>query len=191
MPRSEDQFREIREEKVAIIKATALKLFAEDDFHTVSVSQIAKAANISKGLLYNYFESKEDLLQSIIFEGLDDLFEHFDPNHDGILEQHELIGYLELTCQHLRENSEFWKLYFTVMMQESVLQVLKPKLLDYSVPIFTMLETYFREKGYEKPEVEVVFFGSLLSGVVIKFLGSPDNYPLEEIKNKIIAIYNI
>lgn len=43
------------------ILQAALALFAEKGFHTTSVSQIAEAAGVSKGLTYNYFESKEKL----------------------------------------------------------------------------------------------------------------------------------
>ena len=65
-PRSAKQFKEIRKEKKDHIMEVALELFAENGFHATSISQIAKKAGISKGLTYNYFESKKELLDELI-----------------------------------------------------------------------------------------------------------------------------
>lgn len=72
MPRTKKQFEKIRNEKIELIKNSALKLFAENGYHSTSISKIAKSAKISKGLIYNYFESKESLLHDIMFSGLKD-----------------------------------------------------------------------------------------------------------------------
>ena len=61
-PRSAKQFDEIRKQKKELILESALELFAENGFHATSISQIAKKAGISKGLIYNYFESKNEIL---------------------------------------------------------------------------------------------------------------------------------
>jgi AcrR family transcriptional regulator len=51
--------------KQKILEA-ALELFAYDGYHTTSISKVARKANVSKGLIYNYFESKEELLKSML-----------------------------------------------------------------------------------------------------------------------------
>lgn len=43
----------------------ATRLFAERGFGETSMSQIARAASVSKGTMYHYFESKDDLLYCI------------------------------------------------------------------------------------------------------------------------------
>ena len=58
MPRTKEQFEEIRSEKVKMIKEVALRIFANEGYFQTSIAKIAKTANISKGLLYNYFERK-------------------------------------------------------------------------------------------------------------------------------------
>ncbi|MDR1542801.1 MAG: TetR/AcrR family transcriptional regulator, partial [Prevotellaceae bacterium] len=73
MPRTQVQYEKIRNEKRQLIKQTALSLFAENGYETTSISEIAKKAGISKGLMYNYFTSKEELLQII----WDDLVREF------------------------------------------------------------------------------------------------------------------
>src|SRR3954451_9617083 len=57
------------EKKRALITATAAKLFASRPFHKVRLDDIAAEAKIGKGTLYIYFDSKEDLYFSLIYQG--------------------------------------------------------------------------------------------------------------------------
>ncbi|PLX21155.1 MAG: hypothetical protein C0599_08290 [Salinivirgaceae bacterium] len=58
----------MKSKKEKIVDA-AITLFGENGFHNTSISQIAKNAGVSKGLMYNYFESKEELLKYIFDMG--------------------------------------------------------------------------------------------------------------------------
>ena len=55
---------QILEKRERILNA-AIGVFAERGFHDCRVSDIAKAAGVSHGLVYHYFESKDDVLRSI------------------------------------------------------------------------------------------------------------------------------
>jgi AcrR family transcriptional regulator len=48
------------------ILETAARLFAEKGFHRTTTKEIAEAADVSEGTLYNYFENKNDLLFGIL-----------------------------------------------------------------------------------------------------------------------------
>jgi len=80
MPRTPDQYREMREEKKGLIMKSALELFANHGFHGTSITDIAAHARISKGLLYNYFQSKDELILEILLKGFNELLKVFDPN---------------------------------------------------------------------------------------------------------------
>lgn len=58
-----DQVIDLR--KAQILEAAA-KVFAEKGFHRASTKEIAKAAGISEGTIYNYFESKQALLTALL-----------------------------------------------------------------------------------------------------------------------------
>jgi TetR/AcrR family transcriptional regulator, fatty acid metabolism regulator protein len=47
------------------ILAAAVKVFAEKGFHACRVGDVAEEAGVAYGLVYHYFESKEDLLETI------------------------------------------------------------------------------------------------------------------------------
>ena len=94
-PRTPTQFAEIRENKKKEILSAALDLFANEGYHQASIARIAKKANISKGLIYNYFNSKEELLKELIEIGFETLVQPFDQNKDGVLTEEEFEFFIK------------------------------------------------------------------------------------------------
>lgn len=64
--------KQIEDKKAALLKA-ALKLFTERGFHGTSTAQISKEAGVATGTLFNYFPTKEDLINGLYFEVKGDL----------------------------------------------------------------------------------------------------------------------
>lgn len=189
-PRTAEQFEEIREEKKHLIMQVALELFANEGFHTTSISQIAKKAGISKGLMYNYFESKKDLLKAIIFHGIDSLTQFFDSNHDGVLTREELLQFISQAIKTIKEHIVYYRLYFSLLVQAPVLKLYEDELWALFEPMMKMLYDYFEREGYEDPQAEVFFFQSLLDGVGMTYVSDPNNYPIDGVEKKIISIYS-
>jgi AcrR family transcriptional regulator len=188
-PRTSEQFSEMRESARKRIMEAALELFANKGYHTTSISQIAKEAAISKGLMYNYFESKEALLKEVIFEGVDTITESFDPNRDGILTKEELIHFIRQSFKLVREHTTYWKLYFSLLTQAGIMDIFSDDLAPRMQRLFGMLTQFFYSQNYENPEIEMRFFGSLLDGVAMNFVMDPENFPINEIERKIIEMY--
>lgn len=55
---------QITKERTRAIQDSALKLFDEKGFVNTTISDIAKEAGMSNGLIYHYFENKESILNS-------------------------------------------------------------------------------------------------------------------------------
>jgi AcrR family transcriptional regulator len=49
-----------------LILEAAARLFAEKGFHRTTTKDIAEAADVSEGTLYNYFENKDEMLMGIM-----------------------------------------------------------------------------------------------------------------------------
>lgn len=188
-PRTEKQFEDIRQEKRQLIMNTALELFANNGYENTSVGDIAEAAGISKGLLYNYFRSKEELLETILNQGIDDLMNNFDLNKDGILECYELETFIEKSFKMLNENRTFWKLFYSVSLQSTVFRLIEKRIDELFEPVMKLMTKYFSAAGYENPFMEAIFFQSLLDGVSFAYVLKPDIYPFESIKKEIIKRY--
>ncbi|TFG64509.1 MAG: TetR/AcrR family transcriptional regulator [Spirochaetales bacterium] len=71
------------EEKLERILESAGSLFADKDFQNVLMDEIAFAAKVGKGTLYNYFNSKEDLYFSIIRSRLERLLSLLEKAYDS------------------------------------------------------------------------------------------------------------
>jgi AcrR family transcriptional regulator len=185
-PKTSEQFEAIRGSRKKQIMNTALQLFAENGFSNTSISQIAAKAKISKGLMYNYFTSKEDLLRAIFEEGFDEMFSLFDPNRDGILTKDEYSYFIEETFNLMDRKRNFYKLYFALMMQPTVWKKLKIKISEVIEPYLKIMVEYYKRKGAENPELEAIMMGALLDGIGFNYVYNPELYPLEEIKKLVI-----
>ena len=62
----EPRFRRRKEDRPEEITAAALEAFAERGYAATRVDDVAKRAGVSKGLLYLYFKTKEDLFKAVI-----------------------------------------------------------------------------------------------------------------------------
>jgi len=58
----------VAEEKRRIILDAAVRVFARKGFHTSRVGDIAEEAGVAHGLLYHYFSSKDEVLETIFRE---------------------------------------------------------------------------------------------------------------------------
>lgn len=119
-PRSKKQFEELREEKKGLIMDVALQHFANLGYKATTINHIASHAGISKGLMYNYFISKEDLLSAIIDKSVKELYDYFDLNKDGYLSEDEFEYFIRRMAHLLNEKQNFWRLFFQVLMQNEV-----------------------------------------------------------------------
>jgi TetR/AcrR family transcriptional regulator, fatty acid metabolism regulator protein len=57
-----------QEDKRRLILDAAVRVFARKGYHTSRVGDIAEEAGVAHGLLYHYFRSKEELLETIFRE---------------------------------------------------------------------------------------------------------------------------
>lgn len=188
-PRTKQQFENIRVERKSHIMNAALELFAMEGYHNTSIHKIAVKAGISKGLMYNYFDNKEDLIRTIIIDGLDRLVYLLDPNRDGSITKEELKLFIELSFEMMRKDLHFWTLYFSLMTQPQVLNLVHDKLEETLLLYQAMLGKYFEMLNYEDPETEALIFGALMDGIGLNFIANPDLFPMEKIKNRLIQLY--
>ena len=69
MPRlTADARRTLNLERKSQILAAATRVFANKGFERATISDIARQARVSEGLIYNYFKNKADLLVQIPFQ---------------------------------------------------------------------------------------------------------------------------
>lgn len=187
MPRSQEQYEEIRKQKKMLIMETALELFAENGFHTTSMSRIAKKADVSKGLAYNYFQSKQDILDEILKTGFNSIYTHFDLNHDGVLTRDEFEHFIRTSFRVIGENRRFWKLYSTLIMQSDLADSFQKKYAKQSTAIMQTLSQFIASMGSSDPEGDLMAVSSLVKGAMLILISAPDVFPVKKLEDKITA----
>jgi AcrR family transcriptional regulator len=111
---------EVMEEKRSRIEDAAKELFITRGFHATSMRDIATGAGTSLGNLYNYYRTKEDILESIIFKYqkiidarlrtiFDEVEEPFEPEN--------LIRFGQLIKRMVNDHSDFWLLMYIDVLE--------------------------------------------------------------------------
>lgn len=185
-PRSSQQFDDIRKQKKELIINSALQLFAENGFHATSISQIAKHAGISKGLTYNYFESKKDILEELINQGFSQIIENIDLNMDGILTEDEFVYLIRQNFKLIRENTQYWKLFFSLMLQPKVSETFSKNYKEMGEPMFRLIYGFLLSKGSKDPDGDLIAISAMMEGAFLYSIVAPDIFPMEVLENKII-----
>jgi len=188
-PRTNEQYEKIRSEKRKLIMKVALEAFAELTFQGTTIGIIAERAKISKGLMYNYFKSKEALLKAIIIESIHDVWQFFDPNHDGILTKEEFFFFMNKSIQVVKENPDYWKLYSSLMFQPDILEMVKSDFDDLSVQYNKMAYDLFVRSKIKDPEAEILLFGAMLRGAIVQYAAMKDSYPIDKFTEAITNYY--
>ena len=185
MPRSSEQFDKIRKQKKKLIMETALELFAKNGFHATSMSRIAQKAGISKGLAYNYFKSKQEILDTIIKTGFDSVYAFFDLNHDGVLTEDEFRYFIRETFGMVFENRIFWKLFISLILQEKLAESAMKKYSKTNEKIISMLNQFITSRGRENPEDDFLIIALMLKGAFFVAVTNPEVLEAENITDKI------
>jgi AcrR family transcriptional regulator len=200
-PRTPKQYRELREEKRALIMDTALLHFANEGFHKTTISHIAKHAGISKGLMYNYFKSKEELLSELVSRSVREIYNDLDPDRDGILSTQEFELFVRKVTEMLREKRTIWMLFFQMMMQNEVQKILEENLsfdddMKFIPHVTTLFSDYFKRKAQKmgndyNPETEMNMFIITLKGFALTLVFSDtfDERLFNNTVNNIIQVY--
>ena len=186
-PRTKNQFEEMRQKSRENIEKIALELFAIKGYHATSISQIAEKAGISKGLLYNYYKSKEQLLDSVIMKVYEEIMRIVQMN-ENLPAEKQIEQMIIQTIDHIKKNITFWKLYLFLVHQSDVhkkLSVLYEKMRDEYMGYVVKL---FQEVGSENPTMEALLLGTMFDGIGLNYVTAPDGYPIDEMKDYLIEI---
>ncbi len=194
-PRTPEQFEEMREERKTLIMDVALEHFAKEGYHKTTISHIARHAGMSKGLMYNYFTSKESLLFEIIMRSVNEMYSDFDRNKDGYLSEEEFEFFIRRLFNLMKEKKTFWRLIFQLVMQNEV----REKLLNMFpssgifmeenrlIPdqallnsiVITLTDYFVRKKVKEKPGYDPIselnLFILMLKGFALSYVYMDDN----------------
>src|SRR4026209_119589 len=165
------------------IVQSAIECFSKHGFDRSRMDDIAQTANLSKGTLYLYFKSKEDLFYAICENNLkvikEQLSQIFVTTKENLLYDTEQF-YDNL---HKLEKSGSEKVFFEIVAESSRNRKLERILYEQRTKIFDVVKEYLDlqvEKGFFRKDIDTEAIASglvaLYNGLdVSKFLGISGN----------------
>jgi len=185
-PRTEKQNKEIRQKMELMIIESALELFAQEGYNGTSMQSIAKKTGASKGNLYNYFESKQDLLEGVLNYGLNQYAELFDSASTKLITEKEFEFAIRANFEMIRSNKDFWSLYYNLLAQPKVQQLFTKIFAPFLEQYIMVFEAYYKNKGDKNPYATALLLGSALDGVSLGYIVMGEAYPLDEVLDQLI-----
>jgi AcrR family transcriptional regulator len=186
-PRTKKQFEVMRKQSMETIREAALELFAKNGFHNTSMNAIAKNAKVSKGLIYNYFESKEALLENIINQaihtGEEFVQRHFSEPQDP---EEMLLSLINGIFAQIKLNPRYFKLLMALSLQDEIMERFEHQIQNHSKKDLDQLIDLFNQLKIPNPRMEAMHFAAILDGVVLHYMYMEDLYPLDEMRDFII-----
>ena len=187
-PRTKEQNLEIREQTRKQILDAAFELFANEGYSKTSIAAVAKSAKVSKGLIYHYFTSKEDILNGII-DNLVELGEEMMGFPDGFTPKDKLRFILEQSFMFIEHQPGLGKLMIGLGMQNNALSTIKPKIDKINKDQLMVFASIMEELGYESPEIAAYQLGATMDGILMARIAMGEDYPLQELKQKLLREY--
>lgn len=102
-------------ERRAAIQSSALEVFAERGYHTTSIDDIARAAGISKALIYEHFASKQQLHADLLEAQASELYRRIADAVDTVEAESgaaRLTAGLEAYLSFVEERRDAWRVLF-------------------------------------------------------------------------------
>ena len=190
-PRTKEQFEEMREQSRRKILSKALELFVNNGYYGTTVSMIAKASGVSQGLIYNYFQSKDDLLEAVVMEGIKIIQAMMLEMAKGDSPEEILRQLLEISFTPEVLEDDTFKMYFSLMLQPYTYEKYSGIFNELLENTTKEMEKLLRAIGFENPAVEARIFGAILDGVGMHYWVSGNKYPIESVKKSLIDRYCI
>lgn len=188
-PRSSEQYAEIRENSREKILNAAMELFAERGYHNTSIEQIRKEAEVSKGLIYNYFEKKEDLMTAIVMDAMkegDDIVAQMESRESA---EEKIRFIIDLSFDFMVKRYKYSRLMTSLSLQIDQFPDLEHIIKGKYQGLMPLVGHLFRQLGLENPDDEARLFGAIMDGVGLQYIVLKDTLPIEEIKNYLIQKY--
>ncbi|OZB98675.1 TetR/AcrR family transcriptional regulator [Paenibacillus sp. XY044] len=190
MPRTQEENERIRQQTKAKIRDAAMELFMRKGYHATSIDDVSKHAGVSKGLLYNYYKGKEELLGTMVEARIEELIQVMEKAEALETPAEQLRHIVEGAIENVQRFPEVFRFYLHLQTQpeadEAVAQHGK-LLVEESARQFQIQCRMFGKLGAADPVARSLYFSSALQGIMLMISTYPDEFPVEAMKRQIVV----
>ncbi|GGE69584.1 TetR/AcrR family transcriptional regulator [Priestia taiwanensis] len=185
-----------RIERKQLILEKALEVFSEKGYCSTSIDDIGKKANISKGLIYTYFKSKEELFLEIAenwnrMQQQGNVPDNDIKNSDGLkISDKLIILWDEIVNQWTSENLMFARILYEFWFESSKIPELQQIMMKRSQASLGLVEKIILESNPTiDPAMSTAFsrlWWAQIDGLVVYFVNHgkvPDEGEMSRIRS--------
>jgi len=191
-PRTKQQVEGIRAESTNKILMAAMELFATHGYPGTSVNAIAKNAGVSKGLIYNYFESKEAIVKGLIAMMLkmaDDIMDKAVSEKTESPKQ-ELKILIDVFIDSIEQQMEMMRWILPLAFQMSKFSFVNDMVTGKIESLIGVMRSIFERLGYDDPEREAWLLGAIMDGLSMDLAVMP-GYEIDKMHKYLYVKYNL
>jgi len=195
LPRREREKLRQRQEMLA----TALDLFSQKGYHSVSMHEIASKAEFAIGTLYKFFQNKEDLYRALVLEQCD----RFEEALVQAIEQPEdevekLRNYVRTKTERFRRHLPFVRLFLaesrgvSFNFKAGLNEELRKRYYDFLGKIASIFDRGIKKQRFKKiadPYYLAVALDSVIDASLLLWLDTPERHPYPEDPDTILNIF--
>jgi len=174
--------------KKDIILETATSLFATHGFEKTSVAAICENAQVSKGLVYHHFKSKDEILIAIYEQSTEEMV-NLSITNSKKRPSEKLMDIIEEVFSQLESNKQFYQFNLNIMFQPSTKTMLENQIKERATLLFNSVKSIFKKIDATNSDLLSYVFIAEIDGIALSYLSSFENYPLTEMKNQLLKKY--
>ena len=190
MPRTKEENERIRQVAKENIRTAAMEIFIERGYHDASIDDVAKKAGVSKGLMYNYYKGKEELLAEVVQYRIEEINQVMQAASTLDSPSEQLKYIVEAALDNVQQRPDVYRFHLHLQTQPEEDKVLA----KYSQILNEAMAGHFQEQcgmftrlGAADPRFRSLYFSSTLHGTMLMISTYREHYPTEEIKKQIIG----
>jgi len=186
MPRSANP--NIRKHRQRQILQAARDVFAKDGFDSARMDDVADASGLSKGTLYLYYKSKDDLIAGLLKTTFNDLLVQL----RALLEidksvETRLLDYAQQMTTYMQQDASTlniaYEFYAVAARQPNVRRLLQTYFADYRAALTALLEQGIKRGEFARFDTTqtALTLIALLEGLTLLWFTDPDAVQLETV----------
>jgi len=169
--------KDIPPERRRQILRAARELFAQSGYHGVTVDAIAQRAGISKGTVYWYFKSKQEIFQLLFDDVASKIFMPF----VAVMERdapagHKLSEFATMSLDSAAANRDLMHLMWQIAAQPELKGLLSSEYSIWMAPFIDYLARLFEEIGDDDPAGTALLYAVTLDALMFLAVARPTFY---------------
>lgn len=168
----------------------ATELFSQKGFESTPLSEVCEIANVSKGLIFYHFKTKNELLREIFSKTTELIVKINDSQSDNnYTPKEKLLKLIESFFAQLKSDKMQFQLNLSLMLQPNTKVILNDLIQERTSFILNSVKSIFNGINSKNSDVMSYIFIAELDGIALNYLCVFKEYPLEEIKTHLINKY--